>query len=172
MIWNCKSTVTFEESDEIYFIWYYAIYLPEGLETRENSPLLDRMHQVQYGRVAGHSEYGSQYYFDIMTVTLDTELTTHYKVTKSIRDRSSIRCLYTKKNYNIARQSDVYWTVHHCDNWRIKKPTRCHLIFYCTSYRLNMFQAILCPSSRARDYDVDYRNGSVVLGLLCVGRLG
>jgi len=22
-----------------------------------------------------------------------------------------------------------------------KKPTRCHLIFYCTSYRLNMFRA-------------------------------
>jgi len=66
--------------------------------------VLDRMHQVQYGRVGGHCQYGSQYYFDIMTVTHDTELTTHYTGTKSIRDRSSIRCLYTKKNYNIATQ--------------------------------------------------------------------
>ena len=41
---------------------------------------------------------------------------------------------------------DVYWTMHHCDNRRIK-PTRCHLLFYCTSYRLNMFWALLCPSS-------------------------
>jgi hypothetical protein len=48
--------------------------------------------------------------------------------------------------------------------WRIKKPTRCHLIFYCTSYRLNMFQALLCPSSGACDYDVDYHIGRVVLG--------
>jgi len=37
-----------------------------------------------------------------------------------------------------------------------EKPTRRHLLFYCTSYRLNMFRALLCPSSGARDYDVDY----------------
>ena len=47
-----------------------------------------------------------------------------------------------------------------------KKPTRCHLLFYCTSYKLNMFRAILCPSSGARDYDVDYHIGRFVLGLL------
>jgi len=32
-----------------------------------------------------------------------------------------------------------------------------------------MFQALLCPSSGARDYDVVYHMGSVVLGLLYVG---
>jgi len=32
-----------------------------------------------------------------------------------------------------------------------------------------MFQALLCPSLRARDYDVVYHIGRVVLGLLCVG---
>jgi len=50
-----------------------------------------------------------------------------------------------------------------------KKPTGCHLLFYCISYRLNMFQALLCPSSGARDYDVDYHIGHIVLGLLYVG---
>ena len=40
------------------------------------------------------------------------------------------------------------------------------MIFYCTSYRLNMFQALLCPSSEARDYDVVYHIGRVVIGLL------
>ena len=50
-----------------------------------------------------------------------------------------------------------------------KKPTRSHLLFYCTSYRLNMFRALLCPSSGARDYYVDYHFGRFVLGLLCVG---
>jgi hypothetical protein len=49
---------------------------------------------------------------------------------------------------------------------RIKKPNRCHLIFYCTSYRLNMFRALLCPSSGARDYDFVYHIGRIVLGLL------
>jgi hypothetical protein len=51
----------------------------------------------------------------------------------------------------------------------IKNPTRCHLLFYCTSYRLNVFQALLCPSSGAHDHDVDYHIGRFVLGLLCVG---
>ena len=31
-----------------------------------------------------------------------------------------------------------------------------------------MFQALLCSSSEARDYDVDYRIGRFVLGLLYV----
>ena len=38
--------------------------------------------------------------------------------------------------------------------------------FIVTSYRLNMFQALLCPSSGARDYDADYHVGRFVLGLL------
>ena len=32
-----------------------------------------------------------------------------------------------------------------------------------------MFQALLCPSSGARDYGVDYHIGLVVLGLLYIG---
>jgi len=38
-----------------------------------------------------------------------------------------------------------------------------------------MFRALLCPSSGARDYDVDYHIGRFLLGLLYVGgkvRLG
>jgi len=35
------------------------------------------------------------------------------------------------------------------------KPTGCHLLFFCTSYVLNMFRALLCPSSGARYYNVD-----------------
>jgi len=31
--------------------------------------------------------------------------------------------------YRICFNSDVYWTVHHCNSWRIKKTTRCHLLF-------------------------------------------
>jgi len=50
-----------------------------------------------------------------------------------------------------------------------KKPTRCHLIFYCTCYRFNVFQALLCPSSGVHDYDVVYHIGHVILGLLYVG---
>jgi len=43
------------------------------------------------------------------------------------------------------------------------KPTRCHLLFYCTSYRLNTFRALLCPLSGVRDCDVDYHIGRFVL---------
>jgi len=35
---------------------------------------------------------------------------------------------------------------------REEKPTRCHWMVYCTYDMLNMFQALLCPSSGARDY--------------------
>jgi len=34
---------------------------------------------------------------------------------------------------------------------------------------LNMFRALLCPSSGARDYEFDYHIGRFVLGLLHVG---
>ena len=49
------------------------------------------------------------------------------------------------------------------------------MIFYFTSCRLNMFQALLCPSTGAHDYGVVYHTGRVVLGLLYIGgemRLG
>ena len=35
---------------------------------------------------------------------------------------------------------------------REEKPTRCHWMVYCTYNMLNMFRALLCPSSGARDY--------------------
>ena len=35
---------------------------------------------------------------------------------------------------------------------RKEKPTRCHSVLYCTYDTLNMFRALLCPSSGARDY--------------------
>jgi len=41
--------------------------------------------------------------------------------------------------------------------------------FFCTYYRLNMFRALLCPSSGARVCDVVYHISCVVLGLLYVG---
>jgi len=37
-----------------------------------------------------------------------------------------------------------------------------------TSYRLNMFQALLCPSSEARDYDVVNYTGRFVRDLMHV----
>jgi len=36
-----------------------------------------------------------------------------------------------------------------------KRPTWCHLLFYFTSYVLNMFRTLIYPSSRARDYSVE-----------------
>jgi len=41
--------------------------------------------------------------------------------------------------------------------WRLKnkRPTWCHLIFYFTSYVLNMFRTLIYPSSGACDYSVE-----------------
>jgi len=58
----------------------------------------------------------------------------------------------------------LYGNAYKSKNMKNKNPTRCHLLFYCASDRLNMFRALLCPSSGARDYDVDYHIGRFVLG--------
>ena len=39
--------------------------------------------------------------------------------------------------------SDVYWTVHHCDSWQIKKPTRCHLLLLFYFLQTQHFSNIL-----------------------------
>ena len=47
------------------------------------------------------------------------------------------------------------WCVFVCASLhrrREEKPTRCHLIVYYIYNMLNMFRALLCPSSGARDY--------------------
>jgi len=43
------------------------------------------------------------------------------------------------------------------------------LIILLYFYRLKMFRTLLCPSSGARDYVVDYHIGRFVLGLLYFG---
>jgi len=57
-------------------------------------------------------------------------------------------------------------TIYHTENrlftddniiWYLKnkRPTWCHLLFYFTSYVLNMFRTLICPSSGACDYSVE-----------------
>jgi len=49
-----------------------------------------------------------------------------------------------------------------------KRPTWCHLLFYFTSYMLNMFQTLIYPSSEAYDYSAELPHWSCVLGSMCV----
>ena len=53
----------------------------------------------------------------------------------------------------------------------VRAAARTTVLFYCTSYRLNIFRALLCLSSGVRYYNVDYHIDRFVLGLLCVGGL-
>jgi len=46
------------------------------------------------------------------------------------------------------------------------EPNRCYLLFYCTYDTFNIFRELVCPSSGAHDYNVDYYIGRLVLGLL------
>ena len=47
-----------------------------------------------------------------------------------------------------------YWELEQVYLWmrREEKPTRCNWLVYCTYNMLNMFRALLCPSSGARHY--------------------
>ena len=54
-------------------------------------------------------------------------------------------------------------TAGHRRFWRLlknKRPTWCHLLFYFTSYVLNMFQTLIYPSSEACDYSVELSHWS------------
>ena len=53
----------------------------------------------------------------------------------------------------VEQESNVYWTVHHCN--KNERPTWCHLLFYFTSYVLNMFLTLIYPSSGACDCVVE-----------------
>ena len=76
-----------------------------------------------------------------------------------------------KSDINLSTFLMTWCLLDRASLWQLKnkKPTRRHLLFYCTSYRLNMIRALLCPSSGAHDCDVDYHIGSFVLDLLLVG---
>jgi len=57
---------------------------------------------------------------------------------------------YLTENTTSRSQGPTWWSAVQ-GNW-----IRCYLLFYCISYRLNMFRALLFPSPRARDCNVDY----------------
>jgi len=54
--------------------------------------------------------------------------------------------LNMSKHFVLNSRRSAGWQAEKLWFWRIK-PTRRHLLFYCTSYRLNMFRALLCRSS-------------------------
>ena len=86
---------------------------------------------------------------------------------KVTTNETSVEKPTSKGCYNQTLRSTLSLKCHQSLKWFTKlKSTRCYLLFYCTSYRLNMFRALLCPSSGARDYTVDYHIGRFVLGLL------
>jgi len=45
-----------------------------------------------------------------------------------------------------------------------KRPTLCHLLFYFTSYVLNMFRTLIYPLSGAYNHSVELPHWSCVLG--------
>jgi hypothetical protein len=53
---------------------------------------------------------------------------------------------------HLVMQSNSYVKLSIVSPRREEKPTRCHWMFYCTYNMLNMFRALLCPSSGAREY--------------------
>ena len=63
----------------------------------------------------------------------------------------------------------TYRSINHLSLLKNKRPTWCHLLFYLTSYVLNMFRTLIYPSSGACDYSVELPHWSIVLGSMCVG---
>ena len=60
-----------------------------------------------------------------------------------------------RSNKHMFLVFDMHCTVHRCDNRRIR--ANWVLLMFCYTYdRLNMFRALLCPSSGAHDCGADY----------------
>ena len=72
----------------------------------------------------------------------------------TIPARTSGRRLGTSKQTALDRktllQSNVYWTVHHCNSWGVKNQLDVTYLYF-TYYLLNMFRTLICPSSGACD---------------------
>ena len=90
----------------------------------------------------------------------------------------NLNCLETSDIYNCRRLHtyDIGWHRNSpCGNFErsrlFKLPTWCHLLFYFTSYVLNMFRALIYPSSGTCDCVVELPHRSIVLSSLCVGDL-
>ena len=57
-----------------------------------------------------------------------------------------------------AQFLSINWYTVHLQSFHYlknKRPTWCHLLFYFTSYVLNMFRTLIYPSSGAWDYSVE-----------------
>jgi len=66
-----------------------------------------------------------------------------------------------------VRWTDIWWVFDCASSMmcREKRPTRCYTLVYWTYNLLNMFQALLCPSSGARDYTGGYSMWHITLCL-------
>jgi len=81
--------------------------------------------------------------------------------------RRNVYLIINVAHLNMLEQESVYWGKRIL--WQPKNKNQLDATYYfivCTSYRLNMFRVLLCPSSGARDCNVDYHIGCFVLGLL------
>ena len=66
---------------------------------------------------------------------------------KTLVPTTRLQSVTSKETVTIIPFEATTWNV--C---REEKPTRCHSMLYCTYDMLNMFRALLCPSSGALDY--------------------
>jgi len=61
--------------------------------------------------------------------------------------------------YDLSNKQDckILCLLDRASMWQLKnkRPTWCHLLFYFTSYVLNMFRALIYPTSGACDYSVE-----------------
>ena len=72
------------------------------------------------------------------------------------------RVIYRKIRYVFGKPQRI------CQTYR-RKPTRYNWMVYCVYNPLNMFRALICPSSGARDYTCYCRIWCVMHWLLVVG---
>jgi hypothetical protein len=65
---------------------------------------------------------------------------------------SRVSSMYSSTEYTYCLQTWCVFVRASLHMSREEKPARCHCMLYCTYDTLNVFRALLCPSSGALDY--------------------
>ena len=71
-----------------------------------------------------------------------------------------------------VNEFNVYWTVHHCNSWRMKDQLDVTCYFYFTFYVPNMFRTLIFPLSGAFDCVVELPHRSSCSQFVVYWRFG
>ena len=111
-----------------------------------------------YKKVFCRFNVSSIYLFSLKTISVLRKMVRPNWMYMVLRHTHVSWCTAYSLIQNIINRSWTFATIDY--KLKNKRPTWCNLIFYFTSYALNMFRTLIYPSSEACDYSVEFPHWS------------